>query len=115
MNTLLKAAGVAYPEFIWREEESNILGARRDRLEALGNSIRYMAPEQLTLYFNARFDFDYTACVLTLQIALEKMGWWFRYTNNQFMADHHSVLKGLWPLCAPTKPELLLKIVEVLP
>lgn len=117
-EVMLKAARLAYPEFIWRDEESNIVGARRDRIESLGDSIRYMAPEQLNLYFNARFDLDSGDCVMALQIALE-----WKYKFYRTFKDHLSGKEGgiifvaepkiIGPvISAPTKPELLLKCTE---
>jgi hypothetical protein len=122
-ETVLKAARLAYPEFIWRDEDGMILGASRKTIEALGDSIRYMAPEQVAPYFNAKFSIDSGNCGMALQIALEDEdngGWVFFKRDGLF-----SACKGIFsafydecqindPISAPTKPALLLKCTEAL-
>lgn len=112
-EVLLKAARKAYPEFIWREEDGMILGALRKSIEALGDSARYMAPEQLAPYFNAKFSIESGNCGMALQIALEAQengGWTFwRTYDGTFVAESWDESKILH---APTKPDLLLAIVR---
>lgn len=107
-EVLLAAARKAYPEFIWREEDGMILGALRKSIEALGDSARYMAPEQLAPYFNAKFSIESGNCGMALQIALED-DWIFTRGKHGFQAtkkDDSVILYG------QNKPDLLLAIVR---
>jgi hypothetical protein len=99
MNTLLKAAGVAYPEYEW---------------ELINGMLFRSTNPDAKQKIHGVFDIEKDWPALQIELEDHKNGGWmfWRGEDGTFRGRARNDNEVL---IAPTKPELLLKIVEVLP